>query len=96
LAARNSDKVITSLKKKGFKQLENDHHSFYPTNQNGERIIGMRTKVSHGSKHDIGDDLLKQMARQTGLSLNEFLKLIDCTIDKEKYLELLGERGLVG
>ncbi|NLT46536.1 MAG: hypothetical protein GXX80_13655 [Thermotogaceae bacterium] len=94
MAARNSDKVITSLKKKGFRQLETDHHSFYPTDQNDEKIPHIRTKVSHGPKHDLDNSLLKHMANQTGLSLNEFLKLVDCSIDKDKYLELLKERGL--
>lgn len=49
----------------------------------------MRTKTSHGSTKDLGDSLLKEMARQLRISKVQFLDLVDCPMNREQYQQLL-------
>lgn len=84
--------IAKSLHKKGFVPEERDH-TFYTFMLNG-RLTHIRTKLSHGSRIEYGDNLLSIMSRQLHIKKNELKKLIDCPISKEDYIKLLKERGV--
>jgi predicted RNA binding protein YcfA (HicA-like mRNA interferase family) len=87
---RDAKDVAQNLQRKGFTPDEGDHH-FYRLFVHGKNT-GIRTKISHGEK-EIHDGLLAQMAKQTKLAKKEFLELVDCPMNVDRYLELLRERG---
>jgi predicted RNA binding protein YcfA (HicA-like mRNA interferase family) len=88
LSVRAKRDVEVALKKKGFKQDEGDHHWFFFWTADGKKTT-VRTKTSHGSTKDLGDGLLKEMARQVRVSKVQFLDLIDCPMSREQYQQLL-------
>ncbi len=51
-------------------------------------------KVSHGSKRDISEPLIHQMADQCKLSKRMFIDLAKCPLSKQKYLEHLKKNGI--
>jgi hypothetical protein len=83
-----------SLKRKGFIEDKGKRHVFYYYHYEGEKISSIRTMISHGAK-EVDAYLIRQMARQTQLSKNQFVKLIDCSLKKEKYLKHLLDSGLI-
>ncbi len=52
-----------------------------------------RTKTSHGSGRDISDELLSRMAHQCGVTKPNFLKLVDCPLQRPDYENLLKPGG---
>jgi len=90
---KDKRKVEDGLLKKGFVEKEGDHHFFiYHTLQGKKSSI--RTKTSHTPKmKEIGDGLLTQMAKQCGLSKQDFNNLIDCPLSREQYEALLVKKG---
>lgn len=54
----------------------------------------IRTWVSHGKK-EIGDRLLGIMAEQLYLSKQQFMELIDCTIDEAELILIYNEKDLL-
>ena len=70
-----------------------DHKCFYLYNSDGTRTI-VWTKISHGSNKDIHDGLLGEMMKQIHLNKKQFNEYMDCTLRKEKYLEILKQLGL--
>ena len=86
--------VEAALKKKGFAQDDGDHHWFFYWTLDGKKTT-VRTKTSHGSTKDLGDSLLKEMARQVRISKVQFLDLVDCPLGREEYERLLREGGHV-
>ena len=84
--------VTRALEKKGFRSREGDH-TFFRLYADGVKTT-VRTKVSHGAK-EIHDGLLSAMAKQTHLRKKEFLRLIDCPLSEEEYLDLLRERDVI-
>jgi hypothetical protein len=81
--------VETALRRKGFQPTSGDHTYFYLHTQDGKRTP-IFTKTSHGSKpKDLDDYLLGQMAKQCRLSRKDFLRLIDCPLDRNAYEDLL-------
>lgn len=92
---RKKSKVESGLKDKGFEQTEGDHHFFVYVTTEGKKTA-VRTKTSHTPKmKDIPDNLLSQMARQCKLSKNDFFRLLDCPLDREKYEAILKEQGIL-
>jgi predicted RNA binding protein YcfA (HicA-like mRNA interferase family) len=90
---RKKSNVESSLKSKGFAQIEGDHHYFVYVTMGGKRTT-IRTKTSHTPKmKEIPDNLLSQMAKQCQLSRPEFLRLIDCPLDQEGYEEILSKKN---
>ena len=85
--------IRNSLIVKGFHEEENRKHIFYHLLVGGKKTT-IRTHVSHGET-EIYDDLIDSMKKQTKLNKNEFLDLINCPLSKEKYIEILIERGHV-
>lgn len=87
MASRKPREVREGLEKKGF-AVSNVDHKRYVLFVGGEKTK-IRTKVSHGSKSEIGDPLLSVMARQVRLRKIEFLNLIDCPMSQNDYLGIL-------
>lgn len=82
---RDRKDIDASLRRKGFKRDDGDHHYYIYYNLAGRKTI-KKTKMSMGKSHNtIGDPLLGQMARQLGLTKTSFLKLVDCTLDQAGY-----------
>lgn len=82
---RERSDIEASLLKKGFKKDDSNHHYYIYWNLNGKKTI-RKTMMSHGSSYKtIGDSLLAQMAKQTGLTKQKFLELVDCPLDQAGY-----------
>lgn len=91
MAVKSKREVESALKKKGFQQDEGDHHWFIYWTAEGKKST-VRTKTSHGSTKDLGEGLLKEMARQLRISKTQFIDLVDCPMQREEY-EILLERS---
>jgi len=90
---RNRRAVEASLQSKGFVPTQGDHHYFVYITRDGRKTRA-RTKTSHSPKvRDIADNLLGQMARQCMLPKNEFLRLVDCPMDRDDYERRLIDKG---
>lgn len=69
-------------------------HRYYVLTIDGKQVA--LTKVSTATNHkDLGDDLVKQMARQLYVSTPFFREVISCTKSRDDYLQCLSEQGLV-
>ncbi len=90
MAVLDSKITYKNLKKKGFVDAPGDHKflEFYHNNK-----LILHTKISHGSKKDIDDYLIKQMSVQCQLDKNQFIDLAKCPLSKEQYLKILNEKG---
>jgi hypothetical protein len=87
--------VESALQVKGFERVEADHHYFVYLTKDGRKTRA-RTKTSHSPKvRDVADNLLGQMARQCLLIRAEFLRLVDCPMDRDMYERRLVELGEV-
>jgi hypothetical protein len=90
---RNKKVIESSLQSKGFLPTEGDHHYFVYYTRDGLKTRA-RTKTSHSPKvRDVADNLLGQMARQCLLAKNEFLRLVDCPMNRDDYERRLIELG---
>ncbi len=89
----NSKKAYKNLKKKGFEDSENrsNDHKYLEFHYNGKMIL--YTKLSHGSKKDLNNFLIKQMSTQCKLSKHDFADLVNCPMSAKKYVEKLKEIG---
>ena len=82
---RKRDTIITSLVSKGFRREDGDHIFLIYVRQDGKTST-RRTKVSRGSSHrEVTDINLGQMARQLGLTKQQFEQLVDCPMDRLTY-----------
>ena len=84
--------IKTSLKRKGFQELNERDHHFYFLHYNGQRTR-IKTKISHGEK-EIGDHLIASMAKQVNLNKAQFLSLIECPLGIDEYISILRSKGL--
>ncbi|HEY7770047.1 type II toxin-antitoxin system HicA family toxin [Longimicrobium sp.] len=75
--------VEAALRRKGFRQVDTHHRYFVYHTQAGLKSR-IRTKTSHG-RRELNTSLLAQMAKQCGVSRNEFLDLVDCPLDQKTY-----------
>ena len=90
---RNRKDVEAALEAKGFVRAEGDHHYFVYHTREGLKTRA-QTKTSHSPKiHDIADNLLGPMARQCLLTKPEFLRLVDCPMDRDDYERRLRAQG---
>lgn len=90
MTSRKTRDVSTNLCKKGFRKKENDHTKFHPY-IDGKRT-GIYTKISHGET-EIHEPLIRSMARELRLNKEQFLGLVDCSIDGDQYISILKENG---
>ena len=89
---RDRNKVAAGLLAKGFRRQEGDHHYFIYWSAAGKKTMA-KTKTSHGGGRDISDDLLSKMSRQCGLTKGDFLRLVDCPLERPGYEMLLRAAG---
>lgn len=85
---RKTADVVTGLQKKGFEPGKKTHHKYYVYRTTDGDLSVIRTYISHSSK-ELSDSLLGQMAKQCKLKREEFLRLVDCTLDQEGYQALV-------
>jgi hypothetical protein len=83
-------KTLSNLLKKGFTSSNHDH-KYLDLFFNGKFVT--HTKVSHGSKNEIDEYLIKQMSAQCKLSKKEFIDLAKCPLSKEAYFKILKKDG---
>lgn len=87
-------KTYNSLKKKGFidsdrKSKDHLHLDFFYKGK-----FAFYTKISHGSRKDITEPLIHQMAEQCKLNEKMFADLAKCPLSKQKYLAHLVKNGI--
>lgn len=92
MSVLETKQIDKALKKKGFVIEERDHHFYFYKNDGKKTSIN--TKTSH-SASEIGNSLIKIMAKQLHLEKSEFERLIKCTLSGEEYKEILKEKGLI-
>jgi hypothetical protein len=87
------DEIEQAIKKKGFRQSNNDHR-YYVLYVDGKKEAG--TFMSHGKNQDISAPILNAMAKELGISKEDFIDLIKCPRSAEEYVikkrERLAER----
>jgi len=87
--------VEAALLRKGFRQVEGDHHRFIYWSTD-EKKTPVKTKTSHGGGYKtLQDGLLGDMARQCCLTKKDFLNLIDCPLTRDEYEARLIEHGKI-
>ena len=89
MASLDSEEVKKALKNKlGCTEEKDGDHLRYSLWDDG--ILLSRTKISHGSRHTIGDTLVSKMTRQIKLGTNgNFVGMVQCSLSKEKCLEII-------
>ena len=84
---------IRVLQRLGFSEVRGKDHIFFEL-RTASRI--MRTKVSHGSSKDISNALLAHILRhQIYLTKVEFNRAKQGRLNKDEYLEILQEKGII-
>lgn len=86
--------VESALLAKGFRLRESRHRRFIYYASDG-RKTPVWTMVSHGSRRDIGDGLLRTMARQCKLTRREFDDLVACPLSRDQYEAKLLELDVI-
>jgi hypothetical protein len=93
MSSRATAKIERVLLKKGFVRSDT-HHKYLELAVNGKRR-GIRTFLSHGID-EYGDGLLSAVAKELHLTKAELLRLIDCLMSGEEYIQTLVEAGHMG
>jgi predicted RNA binding protein YcfA (HicA-like mRNA interferase family) len=93
MKTRKTRDVTAALLRKGFCLREGDHSFFAYRRSSDSKKTSVFTKTSHG-ENELNEYLLRQMARQCKLSLNEFLDLVDCPLSQEEYETLLRKQSI--
>ena len=91
---RDKADVIAGLKKKGFENSKNTHHRYYTYRSQEGKLSDVYTYASHSGK-ELSDSLLSKMARQCKLRKEEFLRLIDCTMNRQEYEQALEDQNII-
>jgi hypothetical protein len=92
---RDKAKVESSLRAKGFRTEEGDHHFFIFYTHDGLKTP-VYTRTSHSPKYkSIGDPLLSAMSKQCHISKSEFLNLVDCPLSYGAYEALLKKNDII-
>lgn len=89
VSARKLDQILVSVL--GFERRMG-RHQIYILRVEGKQVA--RTLISHGVR-EIGDDLMAVIARQMGITVSQFKKVISGEIDRDEYIRLLRERGYI-
>ena len=81
---RKKREVENGLLRKGFVQSNTDHNYFTYFLISGEKT-SVKTKTSYGAGNEINSGLVKAMAQQCRLNVEDFHRLIDCPLSREDY-----------
>ena len=89
---RKSSEIESVLEKKGFELTKSKkHHRGYILVVNGKKTK-INTYFSHGKK-DYGNNLLSAIKKQLKFnSKDKFEAYLDCTMNKEGYINMLREQ----
>lgn len=82
--------IRTSLASKGFVENRTGHHIWFRFYVD-EKKTKYRTKLSHGDK-EIGDPLIKSMARQLDISHDQFAGIVSCTVSASEVQQIYREK----
>ncbi len=87
------NKAYKNLKKKGFIDSidHSNDHKYLEYFHDGKMIL--YTKLSHGSKKDLDDYLIKQMSMQCKITKQQFADLVNCPLSADEYFEILKING---
>ena len=91
---RDKSEVIAGLKKKGFENSKNTHHLYYTYRTQDGKLSDVFTYMSHSGR-ELSDSLLSKMARQCKLRREEFLRLVDCTMNRQEYEHSLKSQEII-
>ncbi|MHB8118996.1 MAG: hypothetical protein ACYDHX_09770 [Methanothrix sp.] len=83
------NEVEHGLKRKGFEKRDNDHR-YLTLYVDGRKEVS--TKVGQGDNFDIRSDEIGFMAKQLGITNQNFIDLVKCPLSVEKYLKIRKER----
>lgn len=86
-------KVRSALAKKGFSETEGARHRKFCLYINGQQTR-VRTMMSRGPA-DIRIGVVRAMAKQLHLSVDDFEDLINCPLSADEYVQKLRELGVV-
>lgn len=80
-------KVEASLRKKGFHENRKKDHKYYSHCwKSNNRLSGIWTRTSHGSKEkDLSKHLASEMAKQIRLTKGEFEQFVSCKMKQVNY-----------
>ena len=76
---------------KGKTSERSGDHVFYFVEIDGKEYRA--TKVSHGARGQIDNNILSVIARQMRLTTRELRGFVTCTVDREQWLQLWSQRG---
>jgi hypothetical protein len=86
-------KVKNNLQRKGFIEEQGAKHIHYIFVHKGIEIC--RTKMSRNDQ-DLNDYLLSKMQKQLKLDkIRDFIRLIDCPMSEEEYIDILKYKDLL-
>ncbi len=78
------DEIEAGIKRKGFSQSNRDHR-YYALYKDGKKEGA--TFLSHGKNQDIGSSLLGAMAKELGISTEDFIDFFKFPLTTEGYLQ---------
>lgn len=83
------DEVESGLKRKGFERSNNDHR-YLTLYVNGKKEAS--THVGQGGNFDIRQDEIRFMAKQLGITIQNFIDFVKCPLSVEKYMIIRREK----
>ena len=87
--------VEAALEKKGF-QIENRDHRYFTYYTSQGKKTQIKTRTSHGTNYKkLGDDLVKAMSKQCGLTMPQFKDFVSCELSRDDYQAVLVSAGKV-
>jgi hypothetical protein len=90
MATIESDKADAALAGKMGCEVDRSKrdHNFFFVKENG--MVLSSTKISKGSKHTLGEDLVSVMGKKLGLGGGgNFVKFVSCKIDRDAAIKLI-------
>lgn len=84
--------IARGLAQKGFQAREKTRHTYYFYHDSSGKKTRIYTFVSRG-RGEVGKPLMATMASQCRLSLEDFNRLIDCSLGQLAYEEMLRDTG---
>ena len=94
MRARKAKDIAKVLKKKGFTENKDSHHSQYHLVVDGKKTT-IKTYLSHGpGSKDYGTRLMAEVKKQLGFEDTKLAeKFLDCPMSEAQYIEMLEGLG---